>query len=425
MDVQNARPAHRAGQFSKVQHLLQNVARAEGFYPTKYLSAGLDPLGIRNLDDFAKLPFTTKAEIASDQTNHPPYGSNLLQPLRNYSRVHQTSGTTSGRPLRWLDTPAGWSWVLDCWAQGFHDCIGLTADDRVFFPFSFGPFLGFWAAFEAAARAGHLAISGGGMPTTTRLRALLEHRATVVCCTPTYALHLAEVAEAEKIDLTGAGVRAVVVAGEPGGSVAVTRERIAQAWGARVYDHYGLTEVGPVAFETTARPLEMRLLETEFLVEVIDPITEQASDTGELVLTNLGRVGSPLIRYRTGDLVNLNPDRDEGGNRYLSGGILNRADDMIHIRGNNLYPSAIEAVIRRFREVVEFRLVVDQSEALSDLKIEIEPVGAEGGDRLAEAVGRAIRDDLLFRVEVVAVPPGTLPRFEMKSRRVVRVGNSV
>ena len=409
----------------KLLRTLREIGREDGFYARKYRAAGVDPLRVQTLADFATLPYTTKAEIAADQTEHPPYGSNLALPRRDYSRVHQTSGTSTGRPLRWLDTPLSWSWILDCWSMGFRDCIGLTQDDRVFFPFSFGPFLGFWAAFEAVARDGHLAISGGGMPTTARLRALIEHGATVVCCTPTYALHLAEVAAVEKIDLAESTVRAVVVAGEPGGGIPATRERIAQAWGARVYDHYGLTEVGPVSFETTERPNEMKLLESEFLVEVIDPATDRPGESGELVLTNFGRLGSPLIRYRTGDLVTLSPGRDAQGCRYIAGGILSRADDMIHIRGNNLYPSALEAVIRRFREVVEFRMVVHESETLSDLTIEIEPTDATGGAKLAESVARAIRDALLFRVDVVAVAPGSLPRFELKSRRVVRVRKSV
>ena len=416
---------NNADSLPKLLRILREIDRANGFYARKYRAAGFDPLRIQSLADFADLPYTTKAEIAVDQTEYPPYGSNLILPRKDYSRVHQTSGTSTGRPMRWLDTPLSWRWILDCWSQGFRDCIGLTPDDRVFFPFSFGPFLGFWAAFEAVARGGHLAISGGGMPTTARLQALVEHGATVICCTPTYALHLAEVAVAEKIDLAGSTIRAVVVAGEPGGGIPATRERIAQAWGARVYDHYGLTEVGPVAFETTDRPNEMKLLESEFFVEVLDPATDRPGESGELVLTNFGRLGSPLIRYRTGDLVTLSPDRDERGNRYIAGGILSRADDMIHIRGNNLYPSALEAVIRRFREVVEFRILVEDSETLSDLKIEIEPADAAAGAKLTESVARAIRDALLFRVDVVAVAPGSLPRFELKSRRVVRVRKSV
>jgi phenylacetate-CoA ligase len=142
---------------------------------------------------------------------------------------------------------------------------------------------------------------------------------------------------------------------------------------------------------------------------------------GELVLTNLGRTGSPLIRYRTGDLVRVAAGTDPTGRtwRRLEGGILGRADDMIHVRGNNLYPSAIEAIVRRFPEVAEFRLHVDQTNPLADLRLEVEPAAGDG-QALADAIGRAVRAELLFRIEVTAAPPGSLPRFELKARRVVR-----
>jgi phenylacetate-CoA ligase len=146
---------------------------------------------------------------------------------------------------------------------------------------------------------------------------------------------------------------------------------------------------------------------------------------GELVLTNLGRAGSPLIRYRTGDLVRLANETTANGETegaQLFGGILGRTDDMIHLRGNNFYPGAVEAVIRRFPEVAEFRIIVDESGPLADLRIEIEPMHAKQGATIAEIVSRAVRDELLFRVQVVAVAPGTLPRFEMKARRIQRIG---
>jgi phenylacetate-CoA ligase len=304
--------------------------------------------------------------------------------------------------------------------------------DRLFFPFSFGPFLGFWTAFDAATRAGLLSIPGGGMSSVARLRFLLEHRCTVLFATPTYALHLAEVAEAEGLDIANSAVRAIVVAGEPGGNIPATRARIERAWGARIFDHYGLTEVGPVASEAAGigvgeaadGPGQLYLLECAYLAEVVDQATGAPVPPGaygELVVTNLYRAGSPLIRYRTGDLVRFAVDPDPEGRtwRRLDGGILGRADDMIHVRGNNLYPSAIEAIVRRFPDVVEFRIHVDRAGPLADVRLEIEPVRGDGR-ALAEAVGRAVRDELLFRIEVSAVAPGSLPRFEMKARRIVR-----
>jgi phenylacetate-CoA ligase len=397
----------------RVRALLKEVVLGNRFYARKFAGC--------NFDDLNGLPFTTKAELVADQLEHSPYGSTLTYPLDRYCRMHQTSGTSSGRPLRWLDTPESWDWLLGNWREIFTH-LDLRKSDVFFFPFSFGPFLGFWTAFEAASRDGYLVLPGGGLTSTARLRFLLEHRATIICCTPTYALHLAELAAQEGIDLAGSAVRMLIVAGEPGGSIPATRARIEAVWGARVIDHYGMTELGPVAVETMESPGDLLILEDRFLAELLEPDGTQPAAEGEmaeLVLTNLGRVGSPLIRYRTGDLVK---GRRKAGGMVLEGGILARTDDMIHVRGNNLYPGAIEAVIRRFPEVAEFRLVVDRTGPLTDLTVEIEPTNGTAVGGLEEAVARAIRDDLLFRVPVVAVACGSLPRYEMKARRVVTNG---
>ncbi len=390
------------------------------FYARKL--AGFTARDLRTFSDFTSLPFTTKAELAADQAENSPYGTALTFPVEKYCRLHQTSGTSTGHPLRWLDTPESWEWLLGCWRVSF-PFMGLTTRDKIFFPFSFGPFLGFWTAFEAATRAGYLCIAGGGMTSTARLRFLIDHECTVIFATPTYALHLAELAAKEGIDLAASPVRALVVAGEPGGNIPATRERIEAVWGARVFDHYGMTEAGPVAVESAHERCKMYLLESKYLAEVLLPGTNTPApdgEFGELVLTNLGRIGSPLIRYRTGDLVRVATDADPAGRtwRRLDGGILGRADDMIHVRGNNLYPAALEAIIRQFPQVAEYRIVVDHTGPLADLRIEVEPVNGDGRE-VAESVSRAVRDGLLFRVEVHAVPCGSLPRFEMKAKRLV------
>ena len=381
--------------------LLAEILPRNAFYAARF--AGSD------LSDLSSLPFTTKADLLADQAANPPYGTVLTYPRERYCRLHQTSGT-SGRPLRWLDTPESWDWMLGCWRRMF-EMIGLRPDDRLFFAFSFGPFLGFWTAYDAASRAGRFCLPAGGMSSGARLRLLLDNEITVVFCTPTYALRLAEVAGDEGIDLASSPVRAVVVAGEPGGSIPGTRARIESAWSARVFDHSGMTEIGPAAIECPANPAGLHVLEDDYIAEVIDPADGQpvpAGQAGELVLTNLGRVGSSLIRYRTGDLVSVDPRPCPCGSAYLrlDGGILGRCDDMIHLRGNNVYPSALEALLRRFPEVAEYR-------------VEVEAVNG-GGAGLVERVDRAIRDELLFRAEVRLVAPGSLPRFEMKARRFVK-----
>jgi phenylacetate-CoA ligase len=411
------RPALEDLQCRRLRALLQEILPANRFYARKFGGA---PTNIGTLADLRQLPFTTKAEVAADQEAHPPYGDILTYPLSRYSRLHQTSAT-SGRPLRWLDTPDSWRWVLDCW-QMIYGIAGVRPDDRLFFPFSFGPFLGFWAAFEAAARQGNWCLPGGGMSSAARLRFLLDHQATVVLSTPTYALHLAEVAQQEALDLAGSAVRMLIVTGEPGGSIAATRQRIEQAWGARVIDHSGMTEAGSLSVECPENPGGLHWLETECIAEIVDPQTAEpvpAGQMGELVLTNLGRWGSPLVRYRTGDLVRADPRPCPCGRSLLrlDGGILGRTDDMIHLRGNNVYPSALEGVIRRFPEVAEFRIQLETPRSLPVLRVELEPVPS-AGNGIAERVGQAIRDELLFRAEVTTVPPGTLPRFEMKARRM-------
>ncbi|HEX4613663.1 MAG TPA: AMP-binding protein [Urbifossiella sp.] len=410
-------------QFGRLRALLAEVLPGNRFLAHKLAAAGVRPTDLRAPADLARVPFTTKAELAADQAEYPPYGSNLSFPLDRYSRLHQTSGTSTGRPLRWLDTPESWEAVLRCWQVSF-PIMGLTPQDRVFFPFSFGPFIGFWSAFEAASRFGALVLPGGGMPSTARLRFLVEHEATVVFATPTYALHLAELAAKERIDLAGSNVRMLVVAGEPGGTIPATRTRIEEVWGARVFDHYGMTEIGPVAVEAADTPGEMILLESEYIAEVLAPdgsAPVPPGEFGELVLTNLGRTGGPLLRYRTGDIVRVSPAPDPAGRtwRRLAGGILGRADDMIHVRGNNLYPAAIEAIVRRFPAVAEYRIHVDHTGPLADLRIEVEPADGHDGVSTADAVGRAVRDELLFRVDVTAAAPGALPRFELKARRLV------
>lgn len=414
----------RAQQERKLAALLREIIPNNPFYTSKLQQAGIRPTEIASLDDLRRLPFTTKDEILADQREHPPYGTNLTYGLTRYARMHQTSGTTA-TPMRWLDTPESWSWLLDCW-QLIYDAIRLEPRDRLFFPFSFGPFIGFWGAFEGVLRRGNFCLSGGGMTSRARLACIFEHRITTVACTPTYALRLAEVAEQEGMDLKSAAVRGLVVAGEPGGNIPTTRARIEAAWAARVFDHTGMTEIGASGIECREAPGGVHLLEPEFVPEIIDPRTAEPlplGQVGELVLTNLGRTGSPLIRYRTGDLVQADAAPCPCGRAWLrlEKGILGRADQMLLIRGNNVYPSALEEVIRRHGEVAEFRIEVTHTEALPQVRIEVEPwPGTPSPQRLADEIGRSVRDTLLFQPDVCVVPPETLPRFELKASRFVR-----
>ena len=235
-------------QHRRLARLLSAVHGRNRFYTRKLDEAGVRLDTLRLPGDFQTLPLTTKHELSADQDAFPPWGTAYTEPLDRYTRYSQTSSTT-GRPLRWVDTNQSWQWALDC-RKAVYRAAHVGAADRIFFPFGFGPFLGFWTAFDAGSQIGALCVPGGGMSSQTRLGLLETVRPTVVCCTPTYALRLVEVARAAgTFDLASSSVRVVIVAGEPGGNIPPTRAQIEQGWGARVIDHHGLTEVGPVSFE--------------------------------------------------------------------------------------------------------------------------------------------------------------------------------
>lgn len=411
-----------AHQFAKLKQVANSILGGNRFYQAKFNAAGIGPGDLRSPADLSRLPFTTKAELLEDQELHPPYGTNLTYPVERYTRLHQTSGT-KGQALRWLDTPESWDWLLGLW-KIIYAAGGVHPTDRFFFPFSFGPFLGFWAGFEAAVQQKHLTISGGAMGTDQRLKFILDNNVTVLACTPTYALHMAEAAKRQAININNRSVRLIIVAGEPGGNIPETKAAIESAWGARCIDHSGMTEIGSLGFEHIDHPGGTQLIETECIVEVINPDTCEPAPLGtrgELVLTNLGRLGSPLLRYRTGDLVQLATEPTPGlGSLYrLRGGILGRVDDMVFIRGNNLYPAALEAVLRRFPEVQEYRAEVRNESGLATLRLTIESseeLESNTGS-LMDRVASAVREAFNFRPEVNTVGRGMLPRFEMKSSR--------
>ena len=409
--------ALRAQQWARLQAQARAIHPANAFVTRKWASVGVTHADdLRDWDDFARLPFTGKSELVEDQAAAPPFGGTLTYRLDRYVRIHQTSGTT-GAPIRWLDTAESWDWWLRCW--GFVlSAAGLGPGDRIFFPFSFGLFVGFWAGFEGARALGALAIPGGGQDTAQRLATLETLGVTAICCTPSYALHLAQAARERGMDLDKLGVRTTVHAGEPGAGIPSVRARIEALWGARAYDHAGMTEMGAYGFECEAQN-GLHVNETEFVAEVIDPDTGAPAREGELVLSNLGRHGSPLLRYRTGDRVRVATDACPCGRTFLrlEGGLLGRVDDMLVVRGVNVFPSALEGIVRRFPAVDEFMIEVYRRHEMDEVRLLLEVASGAG---IVAQVQEAVRVQLGIRVETVAVPARSLPRWELKARRVVR-----
>jgi len=408
--------ALREHQWRRFSAMAREVFGANPFLTAKWRAAGVrSAADLRGWDDFRRLPFTVKRELTEDQAAYTPFGTNLTYPLERYVRVHQTSGTT-GTPIRWLETQASWDWWARCWAMVLAGA-GVTPADRVFLPFSFGLFVGFWGALEGARALGTLAIPGGGLDSPTRLALMEALGATVLVCTPSYALHLVEVARERGLDLRKLPVRATIHAGEPGAGIPSVRARIEAGWGARAFDHAGMTELGAYGYEC-AEQAGLHVNESEYIAEVIDPATGEPARDGELVLTNLGRVGSPAIRYRTGDRVRLAGPPCRCGRTFLrlAGGILGRLDDMLIVRGINLFPAAIEEVVRRFPAIDEFQIEVFRDGELDEVRVLIELEDPSGVRRVQEA----FRETFGIRLQVAAVPLKSLPRFELKARRVVR-----
>jgi phenylacetate-CoA ligase len=363
------------------------------------------------------LPPLTKRELVEDQERHPPFGTNLTYPLERYTQLHQTSGTT-GPPLRVLDTAEDWAWWRSRFAYMLRTA-GVDSSDRVGLAYSFGPHVQFWAAIEGLQEVGAMAVPLGGMTSVQRLQTVADVGATAVWCTPTYALRLAEVAVEQRLDTALESVQRVICTGEPGASLPAVRSRIEEGFGASCVDHAGLTEAGPFGYPC----LEgggLHVDEGEFVCEILDLDLQPtpAGQRGELVLTPLGRTGFPVLRYRTGDVV-VNADEPcPAGHedRWLPGGIVGRTDDMVVIRGMNVYPSAIEEAVRGVSGSGEFRITFySEPSGLDEIKLEVELPEGAGARRLQEIM----RQQLGLRVRIVPVAPGVLPRSDGKARRVV------
>ncbi len=398
-------------QLDRLNRLIADILPDNRFYQEKFSSINLP---LESLDQLESLPFTLKSELV-EQAEHSGFAANLTFPIDQYVRFHRTSGT-KGRPMVVLDTRDDWDWWMDSW-QYVLDAADIRTDDRVLMAFSFGPFIGFWSAHDAVAHRGALVIPTGGMSTVARLELMRTMDVTTLFCTPSYAIHLAQIAGENQIKASELGLRRIVVAGEPGGSVPAVRHQIETHWNARVLDHSGASEVGPWGFgDPLARGLYVN--EAEFIAEFLSVESGNYADQGELselVLTCLGRTGSPIIRYRTGDLVKPVWD-DEQSCRFvlLSGGVLGRSDDMMIIRGVNIFPSSIEQILRSFPEIVEFRMTAFKNGAMDALRIDIE-------DRLEDPkrVAEELHLRLGLHIDVKCVEIGTLPRFELKGKRFI------
>lgn len=404
-------------QLDRLNALLRRVLPENRFYRDKFQR---DRLQLESLNQWQEFPLSTKSEwLATDEdgvAKHHTYWGEQARSL--YHRYHRTSGT-HGRPMVIQDTKEDWEWWTNTW-QYVLDACQIESSDRILMAFSFGPFIGFWSAHDACLKRDCLVIPSGGMSTVARLEMIRTAQPTVLFATPSYALHLAQAARERGQSLQDSSIRIVFVAGEPGGSIPSVRAQIEQNFGARVMDHAGATEIGPWGFGA-ADGNGLHVIESEFIAEFLPFEGHNSGDANseyrELVLTSLGRVGAPVLRYRTGDIVKPSYDSNSGTTFVeLEGGILGRADDMFVVRGVNLFPSSIEAILGQFEAVKNFRINLDKRGALDEVTLDVDVA-----DNQVQAIEEALQVQLGLRISVRAISPGSLPASEGKAKRVQKI----
>jgi phenylacetate-CoA ligase len=406
-------PRDERSVLARLNELIAEVALSNEFQRDR-----LEGLVLGSLDDLRRIRPVDKDELVRDQQAHPPFGRNLTYTRERYVHLHQTSGT-AGPALRVLDTREDWKW----WRACLHDVFaaaGVGASDLVALAYSFGPYIQFWASYEGAGAVGANRIALGGMSSVQRLETIRDYAPSTLACTPSYAVRLANVADQNELNDALSSVTRIICTGEPGASLPAVRAQIETLWEANCFDHAGLSEVGAFGYPCAVAG-GIHLNEREFVAEIVAPGSEDpvgSGEVGELIVTAIGRKGFPAIRYRTGDVVERCEDPCPAGHagRWLPGGVLGRTDDMVVIRGMNVFPSAIEQVLREFDEIGEFRITYyNEPAAMDEVKVEVELAQPNQ----ARAIQARLRTRLGLRVRIVPLQPGILPTDSGKARRVI------
>jgi phenylacetate-CoA ligase len=403
--------------------------RQSRFYRAKLASAGFpDAQAVGGLDAIAALPFTEKDELRATRGENDPIGTHLAVPMNEIVRIYSTSGTTgtpSYIPLTASDLD---NWVRTS-ARSYAAC-GLERGQRIVSTYNAGPFVA-GAALEAFNMLGlcHIPVGTGNTERLMMAVSLLKPQAMVL--TPSYALHLVEWAAQRGIDIRNSSVERIIVAGEPGGGEPAIRTRLEESWGAQVTEAMGIGDIGVSLWGECPERSGMHFCARGFVhVELIDPDTGaplplEDGARGELVYTHLRHRAAPLLRFRSRDHVELRTRACPCGRTSHRVKCIGRTDDMLIVRGVNVFPSAVQEVVNRFAPDVSGRIVIRPSapgiKQDPPLPVVVElGEGRQPAPALADAIRRQLRDSLVFTAEVSLVPWGTLPRSDYKSKLVDR-----
>ncbi len=414
-------------QLRKLKGLVKWAYGNSPLWQEKFEGAGIKPEDIRTLDDLRLIPFLTRDELTQTQNVNPPFGKILSVPPQKAVRYHQTSGSSGKMPLKILDGWKDWEWVSEMWCYGMY-AFGVRPHDIVYIAYGYGNFIGFWGAHYAAEKIGALTIPSGGLTSEDRIKKIIDIGATVLVCTPTYAIRLGQVAAEMGIDLKSQSkIRLLIHAGEPGANVPSTKRMLTEIWGAKVGDFPGMSETGgSTSYECDAQCGGIHIIEDHYIQEVIDSEGRALGyeEKGELVLTSFGRATIPIIRYRTGDLVERVPYNTCSCGRTFDlyrGGVLGRADDMKIIRGVNIFPSAVENIVRKFDGIVEFQIVLFKLNGIDQVKVQVElkdNMDLQSQQKIIRNLSQELYDANRLKFIVEQTPAGTLPKFELKAKRL-------
>jgi phenylacetate-CoA ligase len=410
----------------RLQALCRYAYERSPFYRAKFDAAGLKPADIRSLEDFKrKVPLTDKSEFIDQQLAAPPYGPTLAVPLELVTHHCETSGTTGkplGIPYTLYDTVRyGESWLYGMWA------LGIRPSDTFYFAFGWGNFAGFWSTYWGARRLGCRVISGGGLDTKGHINAILRLKPTVLISTPTFALRMAAVAAEMGVDVSKSSIRFTYHAGEPGPTaLPAMREQIEKAWGAKAGELLGIAEIDALA---PGCPLGdgVHVNEMNVFTWSMDPADAREvadGEIGENIVTSYANGAQPLLNYRSHDLVRRRSSCACGRTwAKLEGAVLGRTDFMVTVRGTNVYQSAVENLIGEMEEVSNsYELVLTREDDNDAMTVKFEPVRTVSPERwqdLATQMSDRIHQGLHVRLKCAPVPPDTLPRYELKTKRII------
>jgi phenylacetate-CoA ligase len=413
-------------QIDRLKKQVEYLSHQSPYYKAVFEAKRIQPADFKHIDDLKRIPFIDKFMVGESQERQPPFGEFVCVPEKDIVKYFRTSGTTFN-PRNFSYTFRDWWDIAVEVMARLKYAAGVRPEDRVFIAFPYSTFIALWNAHYACEKIGCMVIPGGGTSTIERLHLMKNLKVTVLCATPTYAYHLANVARDEGIDLNEIPLKLLHTGGEPLAAVPGSRIRLEEIWQAKAYDEFGSSECFVPAGGECECQNGLHFTEDVLIPEILDKNDEQVlpGEKGELVVSNIASQTMPLLRFRTGDIVTYDDEPCPCGRKSIRIKVLGRTDDMIVIKGTNIFPAMVEEVVKRCPELSsEFMILLDEINGSYELILQVEPAGKNDfscreEETVKQKLTGMVRENLRLRPVVQVMAPGSLPRFEVKAKRVI------